>query len=207
MEAPQMYKAASQKISIFLIGFILLAWAAIVPPSLSIVGMHELSDGDMSAISGAGFSKFTLDGTGLATLDFDGITLSTYTEIQSMKMGYYTKSGTTSPWDNDWTSVSLGTSSTDLVAKGLYIKAQFTNYTDPATRQLDYLQIGATSLKGTIAANFNGFSGTILGTTAIPYNRSNLGVATITSDGTSGFNLTLDKNSGFSFNFGSGSHL
>jgi len=41
-----------------------------------------------------------------------------------MKLGYYLKKFTTA-WDNDWTSVSLGTSGTDLVAKGLYIEAGF----------------------------------------------------------------------------------
>jgi hypothetical protein len=101
----------------------------------------------------------------------------------------------------------LGTSSTDLVAKGLYINAEFSNITNNGTRQLDYVQIGTTSLTGTITANFQSFSGTILGTSAIPYNRSNLGVQTITSDGSSGFYLSLDKNSGYTFNFGSGSHL
>ena len=201
-----MYKAASRKIRIFLIGFILLASAAIVPPSLSIAGMHELSDGDMSAIYGAGFSKFTLDNTGLATLNFDGVTLSTYTDIQSLKMGYYAKSGTTLPWDNDWTGVSLGSSGTgnDLVFKGLYIKAQFTNVDSP-TRTLDYIQIGTSDLTGTISAVFNSFSGDVNG---VPYTRQNLGARTITSAGADkGFYMELSSANGFRFHFGTTSTI
>ena len=196
-----MYKAASRKIGIFLAGFILLIWAAIMPPSLC-AGMHELSDGELSSVHGAGFSTFTLDGN-TVTLNFSGVTLSTWTEIQSMKMGYYLK-GTTA-WDNDWTSVSLGTSATDLVAKGLYIKAGFSgDITNPATRQLEYVQIGTTSLTGPVSANFNSFSGTLdNGVTNI--NRTNLGAATITSGG-GGFCLTLQRSGsqmGYTFNWSS----
>ena len=203
-----MHKSASRKIGIFLAGFILLVWTAIVPPSLCHAGMNELSDGEMAAIYAQGFSEFTLttltDGGGVATLDFKGVTLSTWTTIDSMKMGYYAKSGSTLPWDNDWTTVSLGTSGTDLVAKGLYIEAGFSNINDPATRQLNYLHIGTTNLTGTITANFNSFIGTI-GGTSYP-NRSNLGSATITSTNSS-FYLSLDRVGGYSFNFGASSVL
>jgi hypothetical protein len=203
-----MYKAASRKIGIFLTGFILLAGAAIVPPSLC-AGMHELSDGEMAAIYAHGFSTFTLstdtNGNSLATINFSGVTLSTWTEIQSMKVGYYLK-GTTA-WDNDWTTVSLGTSSTDLVAQGFYIKAGFSgDITNPATRQLEYVQIGTTSLTGPISANFNSFSGSLdNGVTNI--SRTNLGAATITSSGGS-FCLSLSRNGvgnqmGYSFNWSS----
>jgi hypothetical protein len=229
MEAPQMYKAASQKISIFLIGFILLAWAAIVPPSLSIAGMHELSDGDMSAISGAGFSKFTLDGTGLATLNFDGITLSTYTDIQSLKMGYY-NNGSGLGWDQDWEDKvgtgknSLGTSSNDLVFKGLYIEAKFANV-DLASRQLEYIKIGTPNLTGDISGYFNKLSASIdnLTGTAVyvdgvstnyggvpaTFSRnmvsmssgSSPSLTTITANNT-GFYLSLDNTGGYSFHLG-----
>jgi|GEM_PF-2517619 len=205
-----MYKAVLRKIGIFLAG------AAILFPSLCGANMHELSDGDMAVVYAQGFSNFSLttdtnSGISIANMTFANTTISTWTEIGSMKMGYY---GTPLGWDQEWLgtgtstgTVSLGTSGTDLVVKGVYIQAEFSDITNNGTRQLNYFRIGATSLTGTITADFNSFSGTILGTTAIPYNRSNLGVATITSDGSSGFNLTLDKNSGFSFNFGAGSHL
>jgi len=196
-----MYKAASRKIGIFLTGFILLAGAAIVPPSLC-AGMHELSDREMAAIYAHGLSSFTQIGN-IANINFTGVTLSTWTEIQSMKVGYYLK-GTTA-WDNDWTTVSLGTSSTDLVAQGLYIKAGFSgDITNPATRQLEYVQIGTTSLTGPISANFNSFSGTLdNGVTNI--SRTNLGAATITSSG-GGFYLSLQRSGsqmGYTFNWSS----
>ena len=198
-----MYKAASRKIGIFLTGFILLAGAAIAPPSLC-AGMHELSDGELSSVHASGFSTFTLDGN-TVNINFTGVTLSTWTEIQSMKVGYYLK-GTTA-WDTDWTTVSLGTSSTDLVAQGFYIKAGFSgDITNPATRQLEYVQIGTTSLTGIVSANFNSFSGSLdNGVTNI--SRTNLGAATITSNG-GGFYLSLSRNGvgnqmGYSFNWGS----
>ena len=201
-----MYKAVSRKIGIFLTGFILLVWAAIVPPSLCHAGMHELSDGEMADIYAHGFSEFTLNGQ-IATINFNGVTLSTWTTIDSMKMGYYTKSGTTLPWDNDWTTVYLGNSTTDLVAKGLYIEAGFLNITDPATRQLQYVQIGTLHLTGDIKADFNSFSGTLdNGATSII--RQNLGTKTITANTDVngkgyGFYLSLDRTGGYSFHWGS----
>jgi hypothetical protein len=209
-----MYKAASRKISIFLTGFILLAWVAIAPPSLCVAGMNELSDGEMSQVYGTGFSSFTLDGTGLATLAFNGVSISTYTTIGQMAMGYY-DIGSGKDWDNNWTGVSLGNSSADpLIATGLYIKAQFSNVDNSTSRTLDWVQIGATSLKGTISADFNKFSGTIPSSGISGSRITSLNTTTITSDGTSGFNLTLSRTDtsgsggypmGFTFNFGSGS--
>ena len=201
-----MYKAASRKIGFFLTGFILLVWVAVLQPSLCRAGMHELSDGELSSVYAAGFSSFDLNTTtGIARMDFNTVMASTYTTIDSLKMGYY---GTPKAWDQAWLGVSLGSPATDLVLNGVYIEAKFTDITNSSgSRQLDYVHIGTPKLTGDISANFTSFSGTILGTTAIPYNRSNLGTQTITSDGSSGFYLTLDKNNGFSFNFGSGSHL
>lgn len=200
-----MHNSASRNIAIFLIGFILLAWFTVLPSSLSAAGLHELSDGEMAAINAGGFSNFTLDGTGLATLAFNGVSISTYTTIDQMAMGYY-DNGSGTDWDNNWTNVSLGNSSADpLVATGIYIKAQFSNVDNSATRTLDWIQIGANSLQGTISADFKSFSGTISGSSISGSRITTLSTTTITSDGTSGFNLTLDKNNGFSFNFGSGS--
>jgi len=201
-----MHKAVSRKIGIFLTGFILLAWMAILTPSLSVAGMHELSDGQMAQVYGKGFSRFTLtnDGTNdIVKLDFSGVTLSTYTTIQSMKMGYYNKSGVA--WDNDWTNVSLGSAGTPLVATGLYIEAGFSKITDPATRQLEYFRIGTPNLTGPVTADFNRFSGTLDGGTHTLTRDTTFGPATITSSG-QGFNLTLSRNGvgnqmGYSFNW------
>jgi hypothetical protein len=199
-----MHKAASRKISFFLTGFILLAWVAMVPPSLCRAGMHELSDGELSSVYANGFSEFTLNGN-IAKLNFTGVTLSTWTEIQSMKMGYYLKGGTTT-WDNDWTNVSLGTSGTDLVANGLYLEAGFSNIGNPATRQLEYVRIGTPNLTGAISANFNSFSGTLDNGVTTFTRDATFGAATITATPGTGFNLTLSRNGvgnqmGYSFNW------
>jgi len=214
-----MHKAASRKIGIFLSGFILMACVAFLPASLcgagmndptetaslydarmhdlaepaspSGSGMNELTDGEMAAVYGFGFSTFTLNGD-QALVNFDGMTLRTWTEISSMKMGYYNKGSM--GWDNDWTNVSLGSQSNDLVARGLYIDVRFSNISDPATRRLEYIRIGTNNLTGAVSANFNGFSGTLdNGTTN--YSRANLGTSTITSAG-GGFYMALERNSG-----------
>jgi hypothetical protein len=192
-----MYKAASKKIGIFLTGFILLAWAAFGPASPCSAGMQNLSDGEMAAVYAYGFSTFSLTGD-LARVDFNNVTLSTWTEISSMKMGYYDRSGM--GWDNDWTNVSLGTSGSDLVAQGLFIEAKFTNMADPATRTLDYVRIGTTSLTGPVRANFNSFSGTLDNgvTNTI---RTSLGTSTITAAAGTGFYLELNRSSGYSFHW------
>jgi hypothetical protein len=222
-----MHKSASKKISIFITGFILLAWLTLVPSSLCTAGMHELSDPEMASVIGSGFSTFSMDSsTGVVKLDFTGVTLSTWTEIASMKMGYYTKDIpnpsppplliSSTAWDNDWESVSLGSSGTPLVAAGLYIEAGFSNITDAANRQLNYLRIGTTNLTGDISAAFNSFSGTI--DAGINVNGTPLGTAftgtrdtttlttsTITAAG-DGFYLALDRNGvsnqmGYSFHW------
>jgi hypothetical protein len=200
----------SRKIGIFLTGLIFLAGAAVLTPSLCGAGMHELSNGDMAAVYAQGFSSFTLstdaNGYDLVKLNFSGVTLSTWTQMDEMSMGLYLKAGTTA-WDNNWTNVSLGSAKTDLVAVGLYIDAGFSGgIGNTGTRQLEYVNIGTTSLTGTVTADFNSLSGTVGGAT---YNRSNLGVQTITSTG-GGFYLSLQRSGsqmGYTFNFGAGSHL
>lgn len=168
--------------------FVLLSLALLLPP-LSAARTRDLSDSELASIYAYGFSTFTFDG-GLATINFNNLTIRTFTEIESMKTGYY-NNGTTTGWDNDWTNVSLGSSSSDLTAKGIYIQAKFSNATDGTTRQLDYFRIGTTSLTGTITADFNSFSGTI-GGAGISSSRTALGTATMTSNG-AGFYLEVNR--------------
>lgn len=195
-----MRRSVSRKIKFYLTGIILLTWAAILPPSLCSAGMQELSDGEMAAVYAYGFSTFTLT-DGVARVDFNNVTLRTWTEISSMKMGYY-NNGLTTAWDNDWTAVSLGSSGSDLVARGLFIEAKFSNITDSATRQLEYVRIGTTSLTGTVSGAFNSFSGTLDGGTT-SLSRTNLGTTSITSSG-GGFYLSLERSGskmGYTFNW------
>jgi len=205
-----MYKAASRKISIFLTGFILLVWVGIVPPSLCVAGMNELSDEEMATFYATGFSSFDLNTTtGIARMDFDTMTLSTYTTIDTLKMGYYNKTGYGLGWDQEWSGVKLGSTTGDLVFNGLFIEAKFTNITDSSLRQLDYLRIGTPKLTGDVSANFTSFSGDIGATS---YIRQSLGAGTktITSPGTGtdkGFYLSLDRTGGYSFHFGSDAYV
>ena len=121
-------------------------------------GMAPMSDSELSEITGAGFSQFTLT-DGIARAWFN-ITTETFTEIESLKLGYY-DDGSTTGWDQDWEGVSLGSSTEDLVLVGLYLEAGFSNISDPATRTLNYLKIGSTDMTGPISANFISFSGSI----------------------------------------------
>ena len=201
-----MHKTASRKISILLSGFMLLAWAAILPPSRCDASMHELSNGEMAAVYAYGFSTFSLTGD-VAKIDLPNVTARTWTEIASMKMGYYDRGGTTA-WDNDWTNVSLGSSATDLVAKGIYMEVTFSNISDPANRKLESIRIGTRELTGAVAANFNRFTGT-LDNNVTTHTRAAFGASTITATDKTGFNLTLSRiagggnQMGYSFNWAS----
>ncbi len=191
-----MQKATSQKISIFLSIFFLLAWVYILPPSLSAAGMHELSDNEMAAVYAYGFTTFSFIGD-TARVDFNNTSARTWTEVSSIKMGYYS-----SGWDNDWTNVSLGSSGSDLVARGLFIEAKFS--TSGGNLQLDYFRIGTANLTGTVSGSFNSFSGTLDGG-ATTYSRANLGTTSITSSG-GGFYMSLERSGskmGYTFNWSS----
>jgi len=157
--------------------------------------MVQMNDNELSNVTAAGFSSFTLqDGVTRAYLDIQS---STFTEIQSLKLGYYDciGDGTGFGWDQDWTNVSLGSATQDLQCNGLYIQANFTNIANSATRVLNSLTVGTPSMTGPISANFNSFSGLIetggspgtentqgtAGTVVFQGYRANLGQSTITS--------------------------
>jgi hypothetical protein len=138
--------------------------------------MVQMSDNELSDVTAAGFSSFSWDDS-VATA-YLNIQTSTFTEIQSLKMGYYNNG-----WDEDWTNVSLGSSTQDLVCKGFTIQASFSNLTDPTTRTLDSLRVGTPSMTGPITATFNSFTGRIdnSGTLVLDAVRQNLGRQTINS--------------------------
>jgi hypothetical protein len=155
--------------------------------------MWEVDDQKLSEVTGEGFSSFTMtdDGAGGATARaFFNITASTFTEIDSLKMGYY-DNGSGSGWDEDWTGVSLGSSTEDLVCRGLFLEAGFSNISNPGSRTLNYLKVGTPSMTGPISANFNSLTGSITdaGVTTT-YNRTNLGPQTIFSNAGS-FSVTV----------------
>ena len=165
--------------------------------------MWEVSDEVLSEVTGEGFSEFTLDPTTGIARAFFNVNAATYTEVASLKMGYYADpvSGLTG-WDQDWTTVSLGSPTEDLVIKGIYLEAGFSNITDPATRQLNYISIGTPDLTGAITADFNSFSGKITrldiatnqneATPWVNGRRIPLGTRTLYGNN-SNFSVTLDR--------------
>ncbi len=161
--------------------------------------MVQMSDEDLSGVTAAGFSSFTLE-NGVARAYFN-IEASTFTEIDSLKMGYYSDDPLVNPrglplgWDQDWQGVSLGSSTEDLYCKGLFIEASFSNISDPASRTLDSLKIGTPSMTGPISANFVSFSGHIENPTdgvLVDGMRLNLGQRTIYSTN-SEFSIQLSR--------------
>jgi hypothetical protein len=144
--------------------------------------MVQMNDEELSEVTAAGFSNFNL--TDDVTKAYFNVEAQTFTEIQSLKMGYYNNG-----WDEDWTNVSLGSSTQDLICKGLYIEAGFSNISTSSTRTLDSFKVGASSMTGPISATFNSFSGriedreTTPGTVLVPVEgqRLNLGTKTITA--------------------------
>ena len=142
----------------------------------SFAAKTEMGEEELQQVTGAGFSSFTLT-DGVARASFN-IVARTYTELDSLKMGYYDGG-----WDQDWTNVSFGTLDTDLVIRGFYIEASFSNIADPANRVLNSIKLGTPSMTGTISAEFNSFSGRIQdpgGIDLVNGHRVNLGPATIT---------------------------
>jgi len=128
----------------------------------SFCSMVQMKDDELSDVNAAGFSSFTL--TDDVTRAYFNVEAQTFTEIQSLKMGYYNNG-----WDEDWTNVSLGSSTEDLICKGLYIEASFSNITNSATRALNSIKVGTPSMTGPITATFTSFSGRIEDGTGVPF--------------------------------------
>lgn len=148
----------------------LLAWRP-VPAGAD---LRELTGAQMADITGAGFSSFVIDGNTVRA-DFN-IVAQTYTEIASLKMGYWDNGGG-SGWDQDWTSVCLGDSSQDMVLSGFFLEATFDNLSDPVNRKLTGVYFGFRQVSGDLAAEFNSLSKISVDSDA-DYQRANLGLQT-----------------------------
>lgn len=165
---------------------LILAMAMLALMASPAHAFSEVSDEELSEVYAEGYSSFTLDlETGVAKALWN-IEVRTFTEIESLKMGYYDNKGDGSGfgWDEDWTNVSLGSATEDLVCKGLFIEAKFTDITNSTgNRALEYIKVGTPSMTGPISATFNSFSGHIEsgGVVAVDGQRLNLGTRTITS--------------------------
>jgi hypothetical protein len=127
--------------------------------------MVQMNDDELSEVTAAGFSSFNLQDN--MTRAYFNVEASTFTEIQSLKMGYY-NDGITTGWDEDWTGVSLGSSTESLTCKGLYIEASFSNIANSSTRTLNSIKVGTPAMTGPISAAFNSFSGRIEDGTGMP---------------------------------------
>jgi len=157
--------------------------------------MRVMTNTELANVTGSGFSQFTLV-NGVALAQFD-IRASTWTEIDSMKLGNY-NDGSSSGWDQDWSGVSMGSQDTDLVMQGFYLKASFSNIDDPATRKFNSVTIGWENVTGTITADFSSYSGYLQGTT---YSRADLGTRTITLNNEP-ISITIDVAKGIQVSMG-----
>ncbi len=121
--------------------------------------MVQMNDQELNEITAGGFSKVELinDGTyDIASMQFN-VQVSTYTDIDSLKMGYW-NNGNGLGWDQNWTNVQMGSSTSDLKLNGYIFQAKFTNINDPANRQLQEVKLGFTDVTGTLTANFASLS-------------------------------------------------
>ncbi len=189
-----------------LVLFISCALITIFLPINGFCELEAMNDDEMTEIYATGFADFTITDLGgdlTETRAWFNIEAFTYTEIDSLKLGYHDEYDYKNPtptygWDEDWENIVIGTDyedpSTDFHASGFYFEADFLYIDDPANRELKSFRFGFDSVEGDISANFINFSGTINdGVGAPEYNGHslNLGPATITSDG-SNFEISLN---------------
>lgn len=167
--------------------------------------LQEMSDSEMAAITGHGFSRFTRTGDTVRA-DFN-VLASTYAEIASLKMGYW-DNGSGAGWDQNWTGVQLGSAANDISMRGFYIEAAFDNLSDPANRRLKSLFIGFNQVTGDLKANFESLSQVGVGGSA-DQSRANLGERTFQFNDTElRFSLELEgEHKGIWVRFGEGTTL
>lgn len=209
----------------FLNFLILTTLALVLLPSSAFCELKNLDDEGLSEVYAAeGFAEFTIkdigteSGSGKILTQTDAlfnIRAETYTEVDSLKLGYHNEYDYKDPtptaylWDEDWVNVRIGDKSDaltgptndgfynpefDFIADGLYLRAVFTDINNPSSRQLKSFAFGAKYIKGDIQALFNSFSGTIddskNGTPEYNGHAMNLGPVTITADPNIPTNLT-----------------
>lgn len=140
---------------------IILVLSLFFLPSLGTCEMAAMTDEELAAITGHGFSEFSLTNVGeldIARIDLN-LQASTYATMDSLKMGYWdnNESGTAA-WDQNWLGVSIGSDSTDMVLSGFVLQAEFTDIDNAAIRELKSITVGFQSATGTLSANFASLS-------------------------------------------------
>jgi len=156
----------------------------------------------------AGVADFSVSENTIRT--FVNTHIATWTEIDSVKLGYYDNGSGTPGWDQNWTNLSFGDSSNDFVIDGFIIKADFDNLSS-TNPNLKRLIIGTNRVNGTFTGTFNSFSGAYDpsltadtsddGNDKTIYSRQNLGDKTFTFDSSvsnKGFFLILSPNAAHS---------
>ena len=177
LTGPQMKTALKWWLSPRRVSAVLCTALVLTMSSLCCAGMKVMTDGELSGVVGQGFSSFTM-ADGVARADFGGISASTYTEIDSLKLGYWDNgNGGGKGWDQNWGQVKLGTPSSDLTFNGFFFQAVFdqSSINDPASRKLLSVSMGSKDVTGQVTANFQSLSATVGG---IDVARGNLGLQT-----------------------------
>jgi hypothetical protein len=172
-------------------------------PTCGACEMAAMTDDELAAITGHGFSDFSLTLASepgeydIARIDLN-LKASTYATMDSMKMGYWNNGGT--GWDQNWLGVSIGSDATDMVLSGFVLQAEFTDIDNAAIRELKSITMGFQSATGTLSANFASLS-ELDGTSG----RINDGDATYTfNGGPLMMHINVDgDNPGIWFDFGS----
>ena len=166
----------------------LAAFGTLAPPAVS-ADLVALSDDQMAQVTGTGFSKFVIDGNTVRA-DFN-IQAQTYTEIGSLKMGYW-DNGTGIGWDQNWTEVQMGSATQDMSLSGFFIQATFDNLADTVNRKLTSVYFGFSQVSGDLKANFASLS-KIGVNGAADDRRANLGVQTFSFNNSEfAFSLQLE---------------
>lgn len=86
--------------------------------------MNRLDDGELSAITGHGFSSFSVtheNGLDIVRMNLD-IRANTFTEIDSLKMGHY-DNGAGAGWDQNWLGTDMGEDANHLNLSGFFMEA------------------------------------------------------------------------------------
>ena len=193
--------------------FIALILITIALPVNGFCELEVMNDDEMLDVYATGFAEFQINDLGYdnltETVALFNIQAYTFTEIDSLKLGYHDEYNYKDPipsygWDEDWENVQIGGDidkpSLDFFGEGFYFAATFENINNSATRELKSFRFGFEYVQGPISADFINYSGTIddSNDNTPEYNGHilNLGPVTITADpgntGNGGMEISLN---------------
>lgn len=148
----------------------------------------------------AGLASFSKNDTSIRM--FTDIHLETWTDINSMKIGYYDNGSAGGlGWDQNWRNVKIGTSATDqMKMDGFVFKADFDDLVNTDKPNLKRLVIGTNRLIGTVQANIDSISGVV---NPVILNRSTTDTAPVVYDRTKLSGQAGDETTTFTYASGS----